>query len=161
MKVQPQNKNPELCKVTEGDKKGMYYWRNNLIEYFKQPYNIGDILYVKETWHPKRHSFPIEYEYKATAEIDGTPTDEGWKAASIMPKEASRIFLKVTNFKYKQLISISNEEAIKEGITTYKNYNLYKTSFENFLTPSPAVSLWSEWKNLNSYVWVIEFVVLK
>ncbi len=87
----------------------------------RSPYQIGDILYVRETWcglpaneagHLRGH--PIYY-YKA----DGDLRPEGWRGAwrpSIhMPKEAERIWLKVTDVRVERLHKITEEQARKEG----------------------------------------------
>lgn len=93
-------------------------------EYFiKQcsPYKPGDILYVRETWcglpvneagHFRGH--PIYY-YKA----DGDLRPEGWRGnwhPSIhMPKEAARIWLKVTDVRAERLQDITSEQICREG----------------------------------------------
>lgn len=92
-------------------------------EFYTQypPYQPGDILYVRETWcglpvneagHFRRH--PIYY-YKA----DGDLRPEGWRGAwhpSIhMPKEAARIWLKVTDVRVERLQDITSEQIYREG----------------------------------------------
>ena len=87
-----------------------------------QPYQPGDILYVRETWcalpvneagHMRGHSI---YYYRA----DGDLRPEGWRGnwhPSIhMPKEAARIWLKVTDVRVERLQEITEDEAVKEGI---------------------------------------------
>ena len=92
-------------------------------EFYTQypPYQPGDILYVRETWcglpvneagHFRRH--PIYY-YKA----DGDLRPEGWRGAwhpSIhMPKEAARIWQKVTDVRVERLQDITSEQIYREG----------------------------------------------
>lgn len=85
------------------------------------PYQLGDILYVRETWcglpvneagHFRGH--PIYY-YRA----DGDLRPEGWRGAwhpSIhMPKEAARIWLKVTDVRVERLQEITEVQAQAEG----------------------------------------------
>lgn len=89
--------------------------------FYKLPYKPGDILYVRETWcglpvneagHFRGH--PIYY-YKA----DGDLRPEGWRGAwrpSIhMPKEAARIWLKVTDVRVERLQDITSEQICREG----------------------------------------------
>lgn len=89
--------------------------------FYKLPYKPGDILYVRETWcglpvneagHFRGH--PIYY-YKA----DGDLRPEGWRGAwrpSIhMPKEAARIWLKVTDVQVERLQDITSEQICREG----------------------------------------------
>lgn len=85
------------------------------------PYQLGDILYVRETWcglpvneagHFRGH--PIYY-YRA----DGDLRPEGWRGAwhpSIhMPKEAARIWLKVTDVRVERLQDITEDQTEEEG----------------------------------------------
>lgn len=89
-------------------------WENEWCPY-GQP---GDQLWVRETWRPKTHSFPIgwPYEYRATAEDDGTPTDGPWKPSLFMPRAASRILLEITDIKAERLNDINRDDMIAEGI---------------------------------------------
>ena len=91
------------------------------IKYVKPPYQPGDILYVRETWErfecwncdgDERGNCPKEpkksvlnktcgcYMYRATDEISG---DAKWHPSIHMPKEAARIWLKVTNVRVERL----------------------------------------------------------
>lgn len=85
------------------------------------PYQPGDILYVRETWcalpvneagHMRGHCV---YYYRA----DGELRPEGWRGKwhpSIhMPKEAARIWLKVTDVKVERLQEMKPVDVIKEG----------------------------------------------
>jgi hypothetical protein len=134
---------------------------------------IGDLLWVRETFRPKGHSFPIgeHFEYKATAEADGNPINEPWKPSIFMPKDAARIFLKITNIRVERLFNISDQDAISEGVEVihraeetvpvYKNYLIS----ENKGTTNPRKSFLTLWESINGtqsindnpWVWVIEF----
>lgn len=85
------------------------------------PYKTGDILYVRETWcalpvneagHMRGHCV---YYYRA----DGDLRPEGWRGKwhpSIhMPKEAARIWLKVTGVRVERLHEITENGALREG----------------------------------------------
>lgn len=84
---------------------------------YNSPYQTGDILYVRETWcalpvneagHMRGRSV---YYYKA----DGDLRPEGWRGnwhPSIhMPKEAARIWLKVTDVRVERLQEITENGA--------------------------------------------------
>lgn len=90
----------------------------------KAPYQIGDILYVRETFC----EVPYEYEhipmenghitvpkiaYRADSKIDYTGI---WKPSIHMPKELARIFLKVTNVRVERLQDMSIQDMINEGV---------------------------------------------
>lgn len=90
---------------------------------YKAPYQIGDILYVRETFiQAAAHIF----WYKA----DDKPwMSQGllWKPSIHMPKEAARIWLKVTDARVERLREITEAQAKAEGIRGYsKDGNLYK-----------------------------------
>lgn len=147
-------------------------------EYFiKQcsPYKPGDILYVRETWcglpvneagHFRGH--PIYY-YKA----DGDLRPEGWRGAwhpSIhMPKEAARIWLKVTDVRVKRLQDITDDGAKAEGAIDNRGfihspeneYDSIHTAREHFAEIWNSTIKKSDidrygW-NANPWVWIIEF----
>lgn len=101
---------------------------------YKKPYQPGDILYVRETWehfeccccegdeHGNCYRKPQQsvlnkscgcYMYRATDEIYG---DAKWHPSIHMPKEAARIWLKVTDVRVERLQEITEDEAVKEGV---------------------------------------------
>ena len=93
------------------------------IQYAKLPFSENDYLYVRETWtnwscsecedyECEKCIGPVAYLYKADGEIEGMK----WKPSIHMPKEAARIFLKVTDVRVERLQNMKEEDAIKEGI---------------------------------------------
>lgn len=126
------------------------------------PYQPGDILYVRETFiQAAAHIF----WYKA----DDKPwmsKDLLWKPSIHMPKEAARIWLKVTDVRVERLQDITGLSVQKEGIEVDPNECAGKFDFitELFLL---FQKLWDStikksdldsygW-DANPYVWVIEF----
>lgn len=148
----------------------------------KPPYQQGDILYVRETWErfecwncdgDERGNCPKEpkksvldkacgcYMYRATDEISG---DAKWHPSIHMPKEAARIFLRVTNVRVERLRDITVEDALAEGMDKYIRLN--GELDENSIITS-FIGVWNStikksdldsygW-NANPWVWVIEF----
>lgn len=86
------------------------------------PYMPGDILYIRETWHryTKRIGEGEEcrleerYGYKASI-ANSEDANEPWKPSIYMPKEASRIWLKVTDVRVERLQEITEEQTEEEG----------------------------------------------
>lgn len=91
-------------------------------------YQPGDILYVRETiWQKTGHYLDVDGETKAVwcNEFRYAASDEkpevGWnyswgKRPSIhMPKEAARIWLKVTDVRVERLHDITEDGALREG----------------------------------------------
>lgn len=111
----------------------------------KQPAYKGDILYVRETWKrfcgmiygwENGTYIPLDdvegYQYKADEQYICTKginpfcdafadqkcdinLDDKWKPSIHMPKEAARIFLRVTDVRVEQLQDMTEDDAYKEG----------------------------------------------
>lgn len=103
-------------------------------KFFKLPCEPGDTLYVRETWErfecwncegDERGMCPKEpqknvldkhscgcYMYRATDEISG---DAKWHPSIHMPKDAARIWLRVTDVRVERLQEITPQGAWKEG----------------------------------------------
>jgi len=80
--------------------------------------DVGDILWVRETWNKavdfRKDEAVWGYVYKAD-----NPYDKGiikWKPSIFMPREACRLFLQVESVRVEQLHKITHEECYKEGI---------------------------------------------
>ena len=119
-----------------------------IVNYIDPPYQKEDILYVRETWKCWR-----AHRYEATADImfkaggEGTRisfvngnTDsvnrydydqfvckwysEKWHPSLHMPKEAARIWLKVTDVKPERLQDMTLDDFLNEGIAIpYEAFN--------------------------------------
>lgn len=149
----------------------------------KRPqYQPGDILYVRETiWQKVGHYLDVdgetkgifchEYKYVATDEKPETGWDYSWvKRPSIhMPKEAARIWLKVTDVRVERLQDITEEGAKKEGAIDNRGFiHSPDNEYDNIHTAREHfVKIWNNtikksnfdrygW-NVNPYVWVVEF----
>ena len=144
-----------------------------------QKIKIGDILWVRETWQQECELIQIaggdwsnaylnatgNYVYKSDNIIlpSETETFSKWKPSIFMPKEACRIFLKVTNVRVERLNDISEGDAISEGIIS-KNEKLffdYENKTFHYLSPQNSFkSLWNSinknWEE-NPFVWVYTF----
>lgn len=150
------------------DEKGEERYGENFI---KMPYLPGGILYVRETWGTYsicEGIMPTIY-YKA----DGNAPDKIKRKPSIhMPKEAARIFLRVTNVSVERLQDITEDQAIAEGTKDpydYQSaewYNRFPYLLDKYQIAAFA-GLWDStikksdldrygW-NANPWVWVIEF----
>lgn len=88
----------------------------------RAPYQPGDILYVRETWHRytkrvgKGEGCHLEEHYGYKASIaNSEDAEEPWKPSIHMPKKAARIWLKVTNVRIERLQEMKPVDVIKEG----------------------------------------------
>lgn len=77
----------------------------------KAPYQPGDILYVRETWKKA----PNGYYYYEDWQRDDIADVTKWKPSIHMPKEAARIWLKVTDVGVERLQEMKPVDVIKEG----------------------------------------------
>ncbi len=136
------------------------------------PYQPGDILYVRETW---QHLYELDgneqiiegtgrYYYAATDQIpfDTYVDSRGishektpWKPSIHMPKEAARIFLKVTDTRPERLQDIDDNGAVAEGLQIGDPFDELWDS-----TVKKADQDYYGW-DANPWVWVIKFKKLE
>lgn len=147
----------------------------------KVPYQLGDILYVRETWcglpvneagHMRGHTI---YYYKADGELRPKGWRGTWHPSIHMPKEASRIWLKVTDVRVERLQDITPKGAESEGVGNlfYDDIGYGEKNYGTEVDPEYGIAkeqfawLWEStikksdldrygW-NANPWVWVIEF----
>jgi hypothetical protein len=96
--------------------------KKELSKRWNPSYHTDDILYVRETWcglpvneagHMRGHTI---YYYKADGELRPKGWRGTWHPSIHMPKEAARIWLKVTDVRVEQLQEITEDGAKAEGI---------------------------------------------
>lgn len=157
-------------------------WGDDLV--YKQPYKIGDVLYVRETWqfipcidcglndHGACRSAPTTYEDKEAIsegcfvykEDYPEPERICWHPSIHMPKQAARIFLRVTEIWPDRLQNINSLHAKAEGCEGFVHINpLYgvpetvhnfKALWDSTLKPSDRpIYGWEA----NPWVWVVGF----
>lgn len=154
---------------------------------------VGDQLWVRETWAAYRRT---SYEYdewelveskddlalygaelSAVYKADNKSFPDRWKPSIFMPRWASRIQLEITNIGVERLQSISEEDAIAEGMSQAVADAIFNvdelTTFaaSHLLTPHATnrilfESLWEKINGADSWaanpwVWCIEFKVIK
>ena len=128
----------------------------------RSPYQPEDILYVRETWHRytkrvgkgERCHQEEHYGYKASI-ANSEDAEEPWKPSIHMPKEAARIWLKVTNVRVERLQDITEDGAEVEGCFDYTSTALgFPDVWDSTIKKSDLDRY--GW-NTNPWVWVIEF----
>lgn len=136
-------------------------------KFFKLPCEPGDILYVRETWKKA----PNGYYYFESWQRNDIADITKWKPSIHMPKEAARIWLKVTDVRVERLQKCGRGwcwDIVKEGVVTPQDPILYinDDAFHNALREE-FQKLWNStikksdldrygW-GANPWVWVIEF----
>ncbi len=129
------------------------------------PYQTGSVMYVREAWATvDRYSHNAvdcwsEYIYRATykPELEFDVPTIKWRPPIHMPKEAARLFLRVTDARVERLQVITEEQAEAEGCTA-RGGNLAVDEFEAIWqsTIKSTESILYGWE-ANPWVWVIEF----
>ena len=137
-------------------------------------YQIGDILWVRETWQTSYNENSKKWDpiYKADGKF--WMDDDGpmkWKPSLFMVKKHCRIFLKVTNVRCERLHDITEDDAISEGAKDSLNHDDMKLlSNLDWVIKRPFgnhqfgfLALWQSingkkypWES-NPWVWVYEF----
>lgn len=160
------------------------FWEDGETHWLKTPYQTGDILYVRETW---QYAFDLDeneriiegtgrYLYAADNSVpfdnwvmpDGMHRDTmPWKPSIHMPREAARIFLRVTNVRVERLQDISPMGLRMEGVKIPQSdewdcemspdvMKLFKFAEPWDSTIKPKDIKRYGW-DANPWVWVIEF----
>jgi hypothetical protein len=111
----------------------------------------GDTLYVKETYSKQGNSYIYKADFNYQ-ELDSMKIK--WKPSIFMPKDAARLFLKVTNVRKERLHDISEQDLRAEGVnSTIGYYPLMLEMFEEIWNNIHGDNAWSK----NPWVWCIEF----
>ena len=127
----------------------------------KVPYQPGDTLYVRETWcglpvneagHMRGHTI---YYYKADGELRPKGGRGTWHPSIHMPKEAARIWLKVTDVRVERLQDMTDDDAEAEGCFDYTSTALGFFDVWDSTIKKSDLNCYG-W-DANPWVWVIEF----
>jgi hypothetical protein len=163
------NPNARMSPSNRGDNNWHFYYHDGGSRHpiIKCPYGKkGDVLWVRETFcYNDDDGYSSEFSYKSDH-----PTAKGWKPSIHMPKDASRIWLRIKDVKVERLQAISDSDARKEGIEIFwkKEMNAFEIIESKSITSwtrIPSDTFKSLWKSINGYkswndnpwIWVIEF----
>jgi len=160
----------------------IHTWKQDILRFC--PYgNIGDVLWVRETWglnyfgsiqyyHLKYKSIEpknADILYKADVKEFDVLLEKKWKPSIHMPKAAARIWLEIIDVRVERLQDISEEDAIAEGVYLHKGtgdlYKFYIQGRDNIVTDTAIKSFASLWISINGqeswsknpWVWVVSF----
>ena len=169
--IKPQPTNPRWNNI------GWLGWDDGHGYRMKSPCEAGDVLWVRETWsttdkcglYPNWPVGGIHYMYKADDPDCSAAKESRWYPSIHMPKEAARIFLRVTDVRVEYLREITVDGCAAEGIwDDYKTHSeKYHENLKKAAYPKAFSELWNStikkddlpkygW-NANPWVWVIEF----
>ncbi len=155
---------------------------------YKPQYEPGDTLYVRETWSfmnciecngdYARGEQPC-YDFQAVEYDDGDSISDGcflyradckhperinWHPSIHMPKEAARIWLKVTDVRVERLQDMTGQDILREGVNCHVhpeadyfdgNQKMMFAELWDSTVNKPDLDRYG-W-DANPWVWVIEF----
>jgi hypothetical protein len=142
----------------------------------KSPWKTGDLIYVRETFckvDDTEHGDDVWVDYRATPKYSSehpagwdcepdNPSALKWKPSIHMPRELSRITLKVTSVRVERVQDISLNDCIAEGFQgghgSIPSYMYSATPKEHFSETWTQI-YGDHWKN-NGWCWVIDFDVI-
>ena len=130
-------------------------------KFFKLPCEPGNILYVRETWKKAPNGYYYYEDWQKNVIADITK----WKPSIRMPKEAARIWLKVTDVKVERLQNITEDGSKAEGAIDNRGfihspdneYDRIHTAREHFIEIWNSTIKKSSGWDASPWVWVIEF----
>lgn len=126
-------------------------------KYWTPPCNADDILYVRETWSQAEDGVILYRAWPGKGQ-EPEKQDESmrglglkWRPSIHMPREAARIFLRVTNVRVEQLWDMTEEDVRREGL---ENPGDFIRLWDSTIKPADRDRYgWAA----NPWVWVIEF----
>jgi hypothetical protein len=134
----------------------------------------GDRLWVRETFMSSAHGPSAAVKYRADGGVRGGLGDfegEAWKPSIHMPRSHSRILLEVVAVRVEQLHSMTDSDAVAEGIREVGRHAGEPLYWFEPITEAKCgmgspleafANLWhgingdASW-NSNPWVWVVEF----
>lgn len=127
--------------------------------WLRPPYSPGDILYVRETWATP---YGGEYRYRADyKDHDIVAADRGnvsisanmvrWRPSIHMPKEAARMFGRVTGLRVQRVQDTTDEEARREGCADRADF--HRVWNDCYAKPRPVKGEDGEIDHYESWPW--------
>lgn len=152
---------------------------------YRPPYEAGDIMYVRETWSfmpcigcngDYARGIQPCYDFQAIEYDDGDSISDGcflykedcktperitWRPSIHMPKQAARIWLKVTDVRVERLHDMTLDDFLAEGVVIRPEAfndpeNAYQQARSEFMRIWDSTIKKSQ-TNMNPWVWVTEF----
>lgn len=143
--IKPKPTNPRWNNV------GWLGWDDGHGYRMKPPCEPGVVLWVRETWNG---DWCDHYIYKAdggSAVSAGYDKEPRWHPSIHMPREAARIFLRVTDVRVERLQDIDDDGVVAEGLEIGAEFD---ELWNRTLSKSDrAMFGW----DANPWVWVIDF----
>lgn len=136
------------------------------------PYDVGDVLWVRETWatvhdvagwpHEGSVGEELHFVYRADdAFLETSDPQPRWRPSIHMPKEAARLFLEVTEVHAERLQDITAEGCLREGVEPAAQTvgpDFVKGMFSDVWDSTMGAEKRKQFGwDANPWVWVIKF----
>lgn len=133
--------------------------------YVKPPFQVEDVLWVRETWFKDvgRYMYKANYSDTEIFYMNGREIKMVWRPSIHMPREAARLFLKVKDVRIERLQDMKMSDMQAEGAVpstvTGGQWQQWQRDFMKPLWNSTIKSadLSRYGWDANPWVWVIEF----
>jgi hypothetical protein len=131
----------------------------------------GERLWVRETFGQPWHHAQPSYFYRATDDekVGWHPDFNGWKPSIHMPRAASRILLEITEVRVERLRSITEADALAEGIVRLPDGGFGLPKGQHYHAADPRISYLSLWESIHGpgsveadpWLWAVSFKRIK
>lgn len=161
-----ENDKRSLITLRTATKNSSLYRQIGQMPYPDAPYGMCDILYVRETWCKGLERYIYRADYSDTEKFyrDGKEIEMKWHPSIHMPKEAARIWLRVTDVRVERLQEITGQDVLKEGLNSHVHPQAsyfdgnQREMFENLWNGTVKKSDLDRYGwDASPWVWVIEF----
>lgn len=136
----------------------------------KPKYQIGDVLWVRETWQyagdTDYYFFKAGMNYHLPLNMENIPKESDpsltWRPSIFMPRAACRIKLEITDIRVERLGELSQEDAMLEGVTREMGYK-FNRGWESAHDVDYRWIFQQLWTKINgsydpqTWVWAITF----
>lgn len=131
---------------------------DNLDRRWTPPCKADDILWVRETWAKDvgRYMYKANYSDTEKFYMNGREIKMVWRPSIHMPREAARLFLRVTEVRCERLRDITIEGVRREGASVDRGFEDFRAIWDGTVKPADLPRF--GW-DANPWVWVISFEI--
>lgn len=143
----------------------------------KPKYQPGDIMYVRETWrihNLNEPAFCMMIDYKADnhteLQIEFEPSrfdkfkkyfkKSGWISSKFMPKEAARLFFRVSDVKAQRLENTTEQDAVEDGFISGAVFTFDGTDYTGLCARDQFMEFWAKQYGADAN-WIWGYVLKK
>ncbi len=132
-------------------------WHTRTGKAIAAPVQVGDRLWVRETWCPRDREHHPEggYWYAVSDSVEGRGGRSPWKSATTMPRAACRTLLEVTTVIAQPARAMTVEDAYAEGFQADAGEQSSQ-ALTRFIARWDTVHYRTPWSE-NPWMWAVTF----